>query len=147
MAKKSNKNAIRIAVGVVLVLIVGGVSAVEMMSKRREAAETAAAWQITGNACPTPAAGAAPTSLPRQMVYQEVMIAREVGGGANCNTIQENGNGAELKICQFIGPGALRVTTAKGTYDFAPRRGENASIVVRDDTPTCLLHINQALFN
>lgn len=146
MAKKSNANLIRIAVAVVVVLLVAGFTLFELQISRREAAETAAAWQITGRACPTPAPGAAPRTLPRQMVYQEVTIARQVGGGANCNTIRENGNGEELKICQFIVPGALRVTTAKGTYHFAPRPGENASIVVRADEPTCVLHINQALF-
>jgi hypothetical protein len=80
------------------------------------------------------------------MEYEGASIARQVAGAVNCNTIHENGNGAELKICQFIGPGALRVTTPKGSYDFAPGSGVDASLVIRDDVPSCVLHINPALF-
>jgi hypothetical protein len=74
-----------------------------------------------------------------------VAIARQVGGAAACNRIKEPGTGAALKICQFFAPGRLKVTTAKGTYSFEPGAGRDASLVVRDDVPACVLHVNPAL--
>jgi hypothetical protein len=38
------------------------------------------------------------------------------------------------------------VTTPKGTYDFAPGSGVDASLVMRDGAPSCVLHVNPALF-
>jgi hypothetical protein len=145
MAKKSNANAVRIVIAAVVVVLIAGYAVMTMQRNHREAVATAAAWMITGPACPTPAAGARP-SLSHQTNFEEVAIAREVGGAATCNTIRENGNGEALTICQFIAPGALRVTTAKGTFDFAPPHGIDASVVVRGGVPACVLHVNPALF-
>ncbi|HTI67572.1 MAG TPA: hypothetical protein VL460_08535 [Caulobacteraceae bacterium] len=147
MARKSNANLIRIGLVGMVVLLAGGFWLHELQEGRKATAATAAAWMITGPACPSPAPGAATPPLPKQMAFDEVAIAREVGGTAACNTIKENGNGATLTICQFFAPGAIKVTTKKGTYSFAPERGVDASLVVRDDVPSCVLHVNPALLS
>ncbi len=91
-----------------------------------------------------PAEGGDSRPDPRRRL-DECTIQREVGGGVACNTIQENGD-ETLQICQFITPGTLRVTTKSGTRTYAPARSVDASIILRKDTPSCVLHINPALF-
>ena len=145
MAKQTNANRIRIGIAVAVVVGAVGIWLYEGQAARKVARETAAAWMITGAACPVPAPGAATPPLPKTMAFDEVAIAREVSGVAACNTIKENGDGAPLTICQFFTPGAMKVTTTKGTNSFAPARGVDASIVVRDAVPSCVLHVNPAL--
>ena len=145
MPKKSNANLVRNGLIAAVVVVVAGIAFHEWSSTRKEASATAAAWMITGTPCPAPAPGVALPSLTKPIEVDDVAIVREVGGAAACNSIKENGDGQTLKICQFFTPGTLKVTTKKATTVFAPAHGVDASIVVRDDVASCVLHVNPAL--
>lgn len=143
MPKKSNANLVRNGLIGAVVLVVAGIGFHEWSSARKDEAATAAAWMITGASCPTPAPGVALPPLTKPIAVEDVSIVREVGGAAACNVVKSDGQ--TLKICQFFTPGALKVTTKKGTTAFTPAHGVDASIVVRDDVASCVLHVNPAL--
>jgi hypothetical protein len=147
VAKKSNTKLVQIGAAVVAVVVAAGFALHARQEARKAAADMAATWMITGQACPVAASDADLPPLPKTMDLEEVHIAREVGGAVACNTIKENGVGPELAICQFITPGALRVATPKGVYRFTPPHGVDSSIILREQVPSCVQHINPALFN
>ena len=47
-----------------------------------------------------------------------------------------------IPVCQFSGPSLLTVTTAKGTFYFAPGTGKPATVMTRDGVPSCVLASN-----
>lgn len=147
MAKKSNTRTVQIAAAAVVVVVGAGFFLHARQEANKLAADTAATWMVTGQACPTAASDAQLPALRKSMDLEQVSILREVGGAVQCNTIKENGTGPELAICQFITPGALRVTTPKGVYRFTPPHGVDSSIILKDEVPSCVQHINPALFN
>lgn len=126
---------------VLVVLAIGGMTLSEFLTARREAAALAAAWDVTGPTCPTTNHAVAPA---RNTVYEGVTFQRQVGGQVNCNILQQDG--AAVPACMFVGPGALRVTTTAGIFDFAPGAGAPVTIFVRNGQPECLLAINQGMF-
>ncbi|OYX31160.1 MAG: hypothetical protein B7Y99_10625 [Caulobacterales bacterium 32-69-10] len=146
MAKKSNAKLVRIGIVAVFGVVAVGLAVTQMQAAKKVAAETAAAWMITGAACPVPAPGAGLPPLTHPNALEDAAILREVHGAVACNTVKENGDGDTLGICQYITPGAMKVTTAKGTYSFQPPRGVDASLIVRDGVPSCVQHVNPALF-
>lgn len=146
MARKSNAKLVRIVVVAVFAIVAIGLVVMQTQAARKVAAETAAAWMITGPACPVPATGAPTPPLTHPNALEDAAIVREVQGAVACNTIKENGDGATLGICQYIAPGAMKITTPKGTYSFAPPRGVDASLIVRDGVPSCVEHANPDLF-
>jgi hypothetical protein len=136
---------IKIGAVVLFVVLVGVSSLLHLRSAKKEAAEIAAAWTVTGPACPTPAPGAVVAPPAKALQYMEgVTIAREMGP-ISCNTIREGGEGPEVPVCMLLGPRTTRVTTAKGTFDFVPPPGENVSIYIRDGEPSCVMNINRAV--
>ena len=145
MSKKSKAKLVQFALIGGVVVVVAAIALHEWSSARKAATATAAAWMIAGPPCPTLAPGVSLPPLPKPIEVDDVVIAREVGGAAACTTVKENGDGQTLKICQFFTPGTLKVTTKKGTAVFAPAHGVDASIVVRDDVASCVLHVNPAL--
>lgn len=146
MAKKSNAKLVRIVIIAVFGVAAAVFAVMQMQAAKKVAADTAATWMITGQACPAPAPGAAIPPLTHDSALADAAIQREVGGAVACNTVKENGDGDTLQICQFITPGVLKVTTKSGTQTYAPARGVDASIIIRGDTPSCVQHINPALF-
>lgn len=145
MSKKRGKsNLMAIGAAGFVVLALGGVTVVELMNSRKEAKEAAALWTVAGPQCPALAAGVAPPPMPKAVEREGVTIRREMGP-VSCNTIKEGGTGAPVEVCMLLGPKTTRVTTSKGTFDYAPPAGENVSIYVRDGEPSCVMAINRAV--
>jgi hypothetical protein len=140
---KGNKHQqmFMIGAGALVVLAAAGLGVSEVMTARSEAAALAAAWAVTGPACPT---ADHPTPPPRSSLYEGVTFSRQVGGQVSCNTLQQDG--AAVPACMFIGPGALRVATPAGVFDYAPGAGVSATVFVRDGQPECVTAINQNMF-
>ena len=64
-------------------------------------------------------------------------------GHADCSVIAAEKGGTEfIPVCQFSGPSLLTVTTAKGTFYFAPGTGKPATVMTRDGVPSCVLASN-----
>jgi hypothetical protein len=140
-AKGKSKNQLMIAGGVLAVLVIGGITVFEMQSAKREAEAKTALWTVQGATCPT---GNHATPPPRGLAHEGATFLRQRASAVNCDVIQENG--AQVPVCMFIGPGALRVTTESGTTDYAPPAGQNVTVYVRGGQPTCVMNYNQAVF-
>lgn len=136
--------AIFVGVGVAL-----GAAAVGLMERKNRddvlAQSTAAAGPaVKGPPCPTATAETfAPQAAKATKLFQfnGDTYARRFGH-LDCNLVEMKGVRDPVAVCQFTGPRALSVTTAKGTSYFLPGAGQPATITVIDEVPSCVLASN-----
>lgn len=96
-------------------------------------------WTISGPPCP--ASDGFPVSSSRSPKVHEI----EFGGNTlvrrfgyvTCSYVDAIRH--PMAVCQFSAPGALRVVTTKGTFNFAPGIGQRATITVRGGIPQCVV--------
>lgn len=135
-----------IFVGICLAL---GAVAVGLMERKSRAdaiarSTAAAGPALKGPPCPTATAEAfAPQAAKAKKVFQfnGDIYARRFGH-LDCNLVEMKGVRDPVAVCQFTGPRALSVATAKGTSYFLPGAGQPATITVIDEVPSCVLASN-----
>lgn len=135
---------------VVLVGMVAGAIALALMERKKRtdaiAATTAAAGvsTIAGPPCPTLTAEEfAPRAAKTDKVAQfnDDTYARR-SGHMDCNLVALPGVKDPVPVCQFTSPQVIAITTAKGSWYFAPGVGQPATIQVPDEVPACVVASN-----
>lgn len=133
-----------VGIGVALGAVALGV--MERKNRGDAIAESTAAAgpALKGPPCPTATAETfAPQAAKATKLFQfnGDTYARRFGH-LDCNLIEMKGVRDPVAVCQFTGPRALSVTTAKGTSYFLPGAGQPATITVIDEVPSCVLASN-----
>ena len=128
--------AVALAVGMGLVV---AIASWLHQSPRHVAA--ARRWTILGPACPTLSAQAfARLAVKPRMAFQfDEMTFSRAYGHVYCDDVFDDGGRALTShpACQFTGPAALEVTTAKGDFHFFPSTGR-ATVSVNDGVAHCV---------
>lgn len=100
---------------------------------------------LVGEPCPSLTKAeyeARPTKAKQAFISNDIRYERRYGH-VECSVIAAADNGtAFVPVCQFTGPALLTVTTAKGTFYFAPGVGKPATVSTRDGVPSCALASN-----
>jgi hypothetical protein len=100
---------------------------------------------LVGEPCPvlTPEAYAArPVKAKQGFSSNDIRYERRFGH-VECSVIAARKGATDfIPVCQFSGPSLLTVTTAKGTFYFAPGTGKPATVMTRDGVPSCVLASN-----
>ena len=116
---------IHVIIGLVAVVVIGGLLALDFSHRRAINVGTAQAWDIQGAPCPTatPQEWAATHQIaPKTFDYTGDVLGR-VAGDASCSDVQDKGGKGlgVIKVCQFTSPAALTVKT-KADYIFEPEK-------------------------
>ncbi len=116
-----------------------GVESLERANRMSEAR----AWTVSGPRCHpvSPDALAASAEAPSQVTpFGGVRFAR-THGALRCDEIGDDQGRSDdtLPVCQFDHPGALAVTTRRGTWAFHLAPLQPATVQVRHDVPQCVL--------
>ena len=106
-------------------------------------------WWPAGKPCPVMSKAdfeARSTDIHQAFIIDTVTWARG-SGAAMCDTlISDGGKGfTRVPVCQFSFPAALKITTPKGEYFFAPVTGR-ATVQVPDGTPQCVMAANGVFY-
>lgn len=123
--------------------IVGAVEVHLLALKRTANLAAASQWEVTGPPCPSLTAREflqRKLKTPQAFAYDDLVIGRAFGH-VSCGAAG-NDHGRSVfthPVCQFTGPGALRVQTPKGEFFFAPGPGRPATLSVEHGTPACVL--------
>lgn len=140
----------RAALIVVVLGLVASVIAllvIERKNRRDAIAETTAAAGVAALAGPPCQVVTAEAFAPQAAKARKVFefngdtYARRFGH-LDCNLTAVKGVRDPVPVCQFTGPQALSVTTAKGSYYFLPGPGQPATIRVVDEVATCVMASN-----
>ena len=144
VGRKARRDAMvqALALGGLLVLLVA-IPAIDVY--RTWAAERAArrAWDIEGPACTT-VARADPAVVgpkdPKTFDYNKASFTRH-HGHVSCAAFREEGlfNTRFYSVCQFSGPGAVKVDVAGRSTTFQPGPGRRATVTIRDGQATCVV--------
>ncbi len=134
---------IHVIIGLVAVVVIGGLLALDFSHRRAINVGTAQAWDIQGAPCPTatPQEWAATHQIaPKTFDYTGDVLGR-VAGDASCSDVQDKGGKGlgVIKVCQFTSPAALTVKTKAGMFYFLPGVGQPATIIIRQGQPRCVL--------
>jgi hypothetical protein len=131
----------------VLALMLSGVTVVALVglwaTTRATRIAVARAWTVTGPPCATARvsdlaqAGVTPTQAE---IFADVSFVR-THGAIRCAEVGYDGGRSDkdFPVCQFDHPGAVAVTTSRGTYQFTVPPLKAAAIEVRHGLPTCVV--------
>ena len=131
--------------------VVVGIIAVGAGAKLRrdnaiaQSAASVDAAALQGDPCPTltKADYEAHGAKAKQAFITNDIRSERRYGHADCSVIAAEKGGTEfIPVCQVSGPSLLTVTTAKGTFYFAPGTGKPATVMTRDGVPSCVLASN-----
>jgi hypothetical protein len=133
-----------VAGAVAVTAVIAGLAEHGAIAKRR-ALNVAAAkeWTISGPPCPAITARQfvqRGLKAPQAFEYDGLVIGRQFGH-VSCGALAYD-NGRSLStypVCQFTGPGVLRVQTRKGEFFFEPGLGKPATISIPHGVPACVL--------
>ncbi len=130
------------AASAMIALALGALIGVLNLERATHVSE-ARAWTVSGPPCPSvnPGALAAGAEAPNQVTpFGGVSFAR-AHGALRCDEIgyDQGRSDDTLPVCQFDHPGALAVTTSRGTWAFRLAPLQPATVQVRRDVPQCVL--------
>lgn len=119
------------------------------LKHRQEALGLRSSWTLRGAPCPALTRAEFETrrlTAPKSFRYGAAVFHRRFGH-AQCTELRRGGGWSTTTdpACQFTSPGALRVTTAKGDWYFAPGPGRPATIYTPDGVARCVLASNFTL--
>lgn len=136
-----------IAVAAVVALALPGWLLVHSYLGKREAALfLASEAQVNGPPCPSLTKAqfdAQGLKAPKATNYENVIFARQFGH-MECRSLRYGGGwGTEVyPVCQFTSPKALKITTDKGEWYFAPGPGQPATVGVPHGEARCVMASN-----
>jgi hypothetical protein len=144
VGRKARRDALLQAAGLGgLLLLLVAIPSIDIY--RTWAAERAArrAWDIKGPPCPVvdhasrAVVGFKPT---KNFNYNKVSFTRHLGH-ASCVAFREDGffNTRFYSVCQFSGPGAVKVDAAGRTTTFQPGPGKRTTVTIRDGRASCVV--------
>jgi len=115
----------------------------DWLQRRQARAATARAWTLAGPPCPTLTAGefaARGLKAPKGFEFEGVTMRRQFGH-VSCQGVRTHGGvGLDtFPVCQFTGPRALHVTTARGDFYFDPGVSTPATVSTEGGAARCVL--------
>jgi hypothetical protein len=133
-----------VAAAVTVTALIAGVAEHGAMAKKRALnIEAAREWTVSGPPCPAVTARQfvqRGLKAPQAFEYDDVVIGRQFGH-VSCGALAYDGGRSlsSYPVCQFTGPGVLRVRTRKGEFFFEPGPGKPATISIPHGVPACVL--------
>lgn len=127
--------------GMLLLLI--AVPGIDIYRTWAEARAEKRAWDIGGPPCPV-VDQAQPSVVgrkpPRTFTYNKTSFTRHLGD-VSCSAFREDGfmNPQVYSVCQFSGPGAVKVETPAQTITFQPGPGRRTTVTVHDGRASCVI--------
>ncbi|WP_374470038.1 hypothetical protein [Phenylobacterium sp.] len=115
----------------------------DWLGRREAAVETAKAWDVQGPPCPELSEAefrARGLKAPKAFEFEGVVIARR-HGHVSCQMVADNAGRSFSShvVCQFTGPGVLRVTAPGGERRFEAGPGQPATVSTEGGAPRCVL--------
>jgi hypothetical protein len=116
------------------------------LRRRTEALARAQEAAIEGPPCPQLTAAqfaARGMKAPKGVLYEDVVFYRQFGH-MSCHALRYGAGWGNrvYPVCQFTSPNALRVTTAKGDWYFAPGFGQPATVGAPHGLARCVRAAN-----
>lgn len=101
------------------------------------------AWDIKGPPCPVvdqAERAVVGYKAPKTFTYNKVVFTRHIGD-VSCSAFREDGfmNPDNYSVCQFSGPGAVTVETARRRVTFQPGPGRRTTVTVRAGQASCVV--------
>lgn len=129
--------------GVAATALLGASLTGRYLSIRNERIADARAWTILGPPCPTITEAELTHELGkgfRSFDYGDVTFSRRDGDVECAPVYYDGGRGdAFYPVCQFSGPGDLRVRTGRGEWRFRPGPGRPATVSAPHGEAGCVL--------